>query len=211
VAFALGFFISLRTISDDTDLADYTFDIRPIRANLPPSNKKYPDPIRWLKQNSHDKHALPKGAMSNLRNFGDMLKGRPRAALISLVRNSELEGIIQSMKQLEDRWNRKYQVSQSQDSGCGKTCSDKMQYPWIFFNDEPFTDEFKTTTQNLTNATCFYEIVPKEQWVLPEWIDEDRFMNSLEYLGTIGVGKGWLISYLLQTAYLKGLRLVLES
>ncbi len=32
---------------------------------------------------------------------------------------------MQSMSQLEYHWNRKY------------------QYPWIFFNDEPFTDEFK--------------------------------------------------------------------
>jgi len=30
--------------------------------------------------------------------------------LISLVRNSELEGMMQSMRQLEFRWNRKYQV-----------------------------------------------------------------------------------------------------
>ncbi|EHL03139.1 putative Alpha-1,2 mannosyltransferase KTR1 [Glarea lozoyensis 74030] len=87
------------------------------------------------------------------------------------------------MKQLEERWNSKY------------------QYPWIFFNDEPFTDEFKGVTQNLTAAKCHYEIVPKEHWSLPEWIDEDRFMNSLEYLGTIGVGKGWLVQYFCNIDY----------
>ena len=38
-------------------------------------------------------------------------------------------------------------------------------------------------------------MVPKDHWSLPEWIDEGRFMNSLEYLGAIGVGKGWMISY----------------
>jgi alpha 1,2-mannosyltransferase len=111
VAFALGFLISLRTALDDTYLADYTFDIRPIRASLPKSSKKYPDPIRWLKENSHDKHVLAEGVMPKFHNLGDTIKGRPKAALISLVRNSELERIIQSMKQLEERWNRKYQVS----------------------------------------------------------------------------------------------------
>lgn len=30
---------------------------------------------------------------------------------------------------------------------------------------------------------------------MPDWIDENRFMNGLEYLGTIGVGKGWMVSY----------------
>ncbi|PBP27351.1 WD domain-containing protein [Diplocarpon rosae] len=67
------------------------------------------------------------------------------------------------------------------------------RYPWIFFNDEPFTEDFKGATRNLTSAECYYEVVPKEHWSLPDWIDESRFMNSLEYLGTIGVGKGWMI------------------
>ncbi|KAI9801941.1 MAG: hypothetical protein M1825_002996 [Sarcosagium campestre] len=50
-------------------------------------------------------------------------------------------------------------------------------------------------TQNLTSAPCYYEVLPPEHWSLPDWIDEGRFMNSLEYLGAIGVGKGWMISY----------------
>ena len=53
----------------------------------------------------------------------------------------------------------------------------------------------QAATQNLTSARCYYEVVPKEHWSLPTWIDEGRFMNSLEYLGAIGVGKGWMISY----------------
>lgn len=72
---------------------------------------------------------------------------------------------------------------------------DREQYPWIFFNDEPFTEEFKKATSEVASATCFYEVVPKQHWSLPEWIDESRFMNSLEYLGTIGVGKSWMVSY----------------
>lgn len=65
-------------------------------------------------------------AGSNLLGFlTPPFSPKPRAALISLVRNSELPGLMQSMRQLEYRWNRKY------------------QYPWIFFNDEPFSDEFK--------------------------------------------------------------------
>ncbi|KAK9467731.1 glycosyl transferase [Lipomyces arxii] len=102
---------------------------------------------------------------------------KPKAALISLVRNSELEGIEQSMRHLEARYNHKY------------------NYPWIFFNDVPFDDNFKARTKNLTNAECFYATVPNSDWSLPKWIDESRFISSLEYLGAIGVGKGWMISY----------------
>ncbi|MCJ1368312.1 hypothetical protein MMC16_007454 [Acarospora aff. strigata] len=147
----------------------------PDTASLP---KDAPDPAKWLKQNSNNRYAVPtkSNVLSSLRQLGQV-SSKPRAALISLVRNSELDGLIQSMRQLEYHWNRKY------------------QYPWVFFNDEPFTDEFKLATQNLTSAKCYYEVVPKEHWSLPDWIDEGRFMNSLEYLGAIGVGKGWMISY----------------
>lgn len=81
---------------------------RPTRAHLPEdAHKKGSDPIRWLEQNSNNKYAVSKGF------HAPSLDGnrRPKAALISLVRNSELEGIMQSMRQLEFRWNRKYQVS----------------------------------------------------------------------------------------------------
>ena len=166
-----------------------------LRTNSPSKKKHAPDPLRWLEQNSNNKFAV--SASHNLLQsvpvYGQM-STKPRAALISLVRNSELPGLIQSMRQLEYQWNRKY------------------QYPWVFFNDEPFSDEFKVgskrdirsgvfteslqaATQNLTSAQCYYEVVPKEHWSLPDWIDEGRFMNSLEYLGAIGVGKGWMISY----------------
>lgn len=79
------------------------------------------DPVQWLAANSHDVQAAEPGIFSN----GIFAPKRPKAALISLVRNSELDGILQSMRQLEFHWNRKY------------------NYPWIFFNEEPFSEEFK--------------------------------------------------------------------
>ncbi|MCJ1235157.1 hypothetical protein MMC14_003123 [Varicellaria rhodocarpa] len=149
-----------------------------LRPMLPSAKKHASDPVRWLKQNSNNKYSITSNSRltTSITDLGHA-SAKPRAALISLVRNSELPGLMQSMRQLEYHWNRKY------------------QYPWIFFNDEPFSDEFKHATQNLTSAKCYYEVVPQEHWSLPDWIDEGRFMNSLEYLGAIGVGKGWMISY----------------
>lgn len=164
---------------------------KPVRPVLRPTNEHRPDPVRWLEENSDNKYAVTKKTLPNFPAFGT--SRRPRAALISLVRNSELEGMIQSMQQLEYRWNRKYQVRIPR--GSAALLANLWQYPWIFFNDEPFTEEFKAATRNLTMAKCYYQVVPKEHWSLPDWIDESRFMNSLEYLGTIGVGKGWMVSY----------------
>ncbi|KAM3077537.1 hypothetical protein ACMFMG_006875 [Clarireedia jacksonii] len=79
---------------------------KPILPELPPSQTKVPDPVAWLRENSNDKYAVSKGRWRGMLQWDT----RPKAALISLVRNSELEGIRQSMMQLELRWNRKYQV-----------------------------------------------------------------------------------------------------
>ena len=61
-----------------------------------------------------------------------------KAAIIALVRNSELREMAQSMRELEETFNRKF------------------KYPWIFFNDEPFEDKFKRITSSLTDAETFY-------------------------------------------------------
>src|ERR1700710_2426210 len=63
---------------------------------------------------------------------------RINATLLSLVRNEEVEGMISAMKDLERTWNHKF------------------NYPWTFFNDVPFTEEFKRRTQAETKAECKY-------------------------------------------------------
>ncbi len=63
---------------------------------------------------------------------------RINATLLSLVRNEELEGILQSMRDLERTWNSKF------------------NYPWLFINDVDFTPEFKKRTQAETKAKCRY-------------------------------------------------------
>ena len=99
--------------------------LRPI-SQAPIAKKLASDPMKWLEHNSNNRHAenTGNGLLSSLPSLGHH-SAKPRAALISLVRNSELPGLMQSMRQLEFQWNRKY------------------NYPWIFFNDEPFSDEFK--------------------------------------------------------------------
>lgn len=63
---------------------------------------------------------------------------RINATLLALVRNEELPGMLQSMKDLERTWNRKF------------------NYPWTFFNDVPFSEEFKKQTSAATKAECRY-------------------------------------------------------
>ncbi|OAL25421.1 hypothetical protein AYO20_10455 [Fonsecaea nubica] len=104
-------YLSIRDSSDDV-LSQLSKDWRS-GAHLAGTGKRRTRPGKWLKENSYP---------------NDLRTRRPKAALISLVRNEELDGILQSMRQLEFRWNRRY------------------QYPWVFFNEKPFSDEFKVRT-----------------------------------------------------------------
>lgn len=63
---------------------------------------------------------------------------RINATLMALVRNKEADAMAASMADLERTWNHKF------------------NYPWTFFNDEPFSAEFKRKTQAQTKAKCEY-------------------------------------------------------
>lgn len=63
---------------------------------------------------------------------------RINATLLALVRNEELDQMLQSMTDLERTWNNKF------------------NYPWTFFNDVPFTEEFKRKTRAATKAEVRY-------------------------------------------------------
>lgn len=67
---------------------------------------------------------------------------RTNAALITLVRNEELNDLLKTMHDLERTWNSKF------------------NYPYIFFNDVPFSEEFKQKTQAATKAAVQYGSSP---------------------------------------------------
>ena len=102
---------------------------------------------------------------------------RAKAAFISLVRNSELEEIRQSMEEFEYRFNRKY------------------NYPWIFLNDVPFTDEFKRGVRKMTRAPIHFGLVPKEHWSYPSWIDQIKAAETRKKMEEAAIVYGESESY----------------
>ncbi|CRG89975.1 hypothetical protein PISL3812_07015 [Talaromyces islandicus] len=107
----------------------------------------------------------------------DPNNARANAAIISLVRNSELDGMLASMRQFESSFNARY------------------SYPWVFFNNEPFSDEFKERTQAATSGSCSYEIIPKEHWDVPDWIDQSRLEQAFKDMDDKWVKHGSQLSY----------------
>ncbi|KAI9720328.1 MAG: hypothetical protein M1828_005712 [Chrysothrix sp. TS-e1954] len=102
---------------------------------------------------------------------------RINATILSLVRNSELEPLIQSMRDLERTFNRRF------------------NYPWTFFNDEPFSETFKAAVLKETSAKVNFELVPREHWEMPPWINHDLFMESARMLAEQEIQYADMMSY----------------
>ncbi|OBZ89151.1 Alpha-1,2 mannosyltransferase KTR1 [Choanephora cucurbitarum] len=77
-----------------------------------------------------------------------------KAAFVILARNRELQGLRQSIRQLEDRFNRHF------------------NYPYVFLNEEYFTDEFKQKTSDLTKAKTYYGKIDESMWGYPDFINQ---------------------------------------
>lgn len=85
----------------------------------------------------------------------------PRAAFVSLVAEQQLEQMVASIAQLEQRFN------------------DKYHYDWVFFSHEELSEEFKEVTSNATAATVTYNLIPQQHWSIPSSVDPGRFEAGL--------------------------------
>ncbi|OMH85232.1 Glycolipid 2-alpha-mannosyltransferase [Zancudomyces culisetae] len=93
---------------------------------------------------------------------GDTSKStiREKAAIVALVMNTELEKLKYTIRQFEERWNSKY------------------NYPYVFFNDIPFSDDFKEGIQAVTNANVTYVDLSADYWSIPAHVDLAKVIRS---------------------------------
>ncbi|EJD42576.1 glycosyltransferase family 15 protein [Auricularia subglabra TFB-10046 SS5] len=73
-----------------------------------------------------------------------------------VAHNYDIDGVLESMKYVEDRFNKKF------------------NYPWVFLSEVPFSKQFKRATREITDANVTYGFIEPEEWHQPSWIDEDR-------------------------------------
>ncbi|ODV84427.1 glycosyltransferase family 15 protein [[Candida] arabinofermentans NRRL YB-2248] len=97
-------------------------------------------------------------------NSKNELIQRENATILSLVRNSELDGMIESIQHVEYRFNKNY------------------HYDWNFFNDEPFTEEFIKSVTEKVSGRAIFTTIPSSYWSIPSSIDQDKMKKSMERL-----------------------------
>ena len=102
---------------------------------------------------------------------------RMNATFVSLARNSDVWEIARSIRQVEDRFNRRF------------------QYDWVFLNDKPFDATFKKVTTSLVSGKTYYGEIPREHWSFPEWIDQDKAKKVREDMANRKIIYGDSVSY----------------
>jgi alpha 1,2-mannosyltransferase len=82
------------------------------------------------------------------------------------------------MRQIEDRFNHQF------------------HYPWVFLNDEPFTQEFRILTAGMASGEVEYGLIDnKKEWSTPAWIDTERAQEAMEEMVRKDVIYGGSVSY----------------
>ncbi|KAG8991585.1 alpha 1,2-mannosyltransferase 2.4.1 [Tulasnella sp. JGI-2019a] len=89
-------------------------------------------------------------------NSGTNGTRKANAAFVILARNGDLEGVLFSIKQNEDRFNKRY------------------GYPYVFLNEEPFSEDFKKFTTEVVSTKTYYGLIPHDHWYQPAHIDETK-------------------------------------
>ncbi|KAJ8085594.1 hypothetical protein PM082_004412 [Marasmius tenuissimus] len=98
------------------------------------------------------------------------------ATFVILARNWEVDGVVRSIQNIEDRFN-------------------AGRYPYVLLNDDDFSDEFKRRVSIMTPARVEFGVIPKEHWNQPSWINEDKASKARETMKAQKVKYGDNVQY----------------
>ncbi|KAI9193322.1 nucleotide-diphospho-sugar transferase [Polychytrium aggregatum] len=85
---------------------------------------------------------------------GTPSKRREKAVIVVLCRNKDLDDIRRTIREFEDRFNRRY------------------LYPYVFINDQPFTSKFMDFVSRSTMAQTEFYLIDEGTWEVPGWINQ---------------------------------------
>ncbi|ODQ82217.1 glycosyltransferase family 15 protein [Babjeviella inositovora NRRL Y-12698] len=99
------------------------------------------------------------------------------ATLLVLVRNKELDGLIKTITQIEEKFNKKF------------------HYPYTLINDEAFTDNFKKKVEEVASGKIEYVHLTPEEWGTPSHLDQKKIDRAFDMMEEQHIQYGTLLSY----------------
>ncbi|KAK3692320.1 nucleotide-diphospho-sugar transferase [Podospora appendiculata] len=104
-------------------------------------------------------------------------KPRENAALVMLARNSELKKALKTVESIEKHFNGWF------------------HYPIVFLNDEPWSAEFMKAMNASVSGVARFEVIPKDEWTFPAWMDANEAKEAIAKQGRDGILYGGLETY----------------
>ncbi|KAH9163303.1 glycosyltransferase family 15 protein [Lactarius sanguifluus] len=102
---------------------------------------------------------------------------RANATLLMLARSSDVDSAVHTVKEMEDLFNHKY------------------RYPWVFLNEQLFTEDFKRRVSILTSGPVYFGKIPDEHWYQPNWINETHAQEERRKMENDGIIYGGSVSF----------------
>ncbi|KAF7329042.1 Glycosyltransferase family 15 protein [Mycena kentingensis (nom. inval.)] len=110
-------------------------------------------------------------------SYGNATSFSALSAAWNKEKQNDVNGAVQSIRSIEDRFNRDY------------------GYPYVFLNEEPWTEEFKKRVSALTRAPIEFGVIPHDWWYQPDWIDEERAKEGRRKMEEQGIIYAGSVSY----------------
>lgn len=109
-----------------------------------------------------------------------------RATFVSLARNSDLNDLLSSIREVEAAFNSKF------------------HYGWVFLNEQEFTDEFKQRTTEAVSGPTQYGFIEADQWGYPSHVDQSLAEEEMQKMQQAGVIYGGSLPYRHMCRYQSG-------
>lgn len=102
---------------------------------------------------------------------------RANATIMTLCREQDLNDILGTIRNLEDRFNKNY------------------HYDWVFLNEVDYSENFKKQVSKFVSGEARFGVIPKEHWSYPDFINQEKARESREKMEEEGIIYGGLESY----------------
>lgn len=106
------------------------------------------------------------------------------ACIIILSRNNELNQLITTILNFEEKFNSKF------------------NYDYVILNDESFTKEFEKAILKVTKSVVKFGLIPKEHWSYPSFINKTKASETRKKMSNIIYGESE--SYRFMCRYFSG-------
>lgn len=119
-------------------------------------------------------------------NFTVIEAGKANACILVILDETDLNKWRPTMRQIEDRFNKKY------------------KYPYVFLSPLPFTPRFKLLVASLTASRIEFGRIPHKQWKIPSHIDFNRARKAREDAVINKIHDGDSLPYRFKSRYMSG-------